>query len=96
MQRMDSDKLKYAISIAKGYNCAEAVYYVLYYLDKIYHDGYEEEALNELAINDNSFIFKYGEKDFGRAIKWKKAFFQRLFSLNNKDELESIPNYLKI
>lgn len=96
LHNMNSESIDEAIEIAKKYRLEKAVYYTLFYLNQIYSDGYELEAMKNLNISDDSFIYTYGAKDFGENVTWKKSFWQRIFSNNNRDELTDKPKYLGI
>ncbi|MNO60343.1 hypothetical protein D3C76_509500 [compost metagenome] len=93
LQIMTTDDLQEAIDFAKIYGIQKAVYFTLFYLNLIYTDGYEEEMLNQLSIDDNEFLNYFGEKDFGYSLKWSKSFWDRMFSDSNKDEITETPKY---
>lgn len=96
LQKMTPESINEAIEFAKKYRLEKALYYTLFYLNQIYSDGYEVTAMKRLDISDDSFLFLYGSKDFGENIAWKKSFWQRMFSNNNRDELIDKPKYLNI
>ncbi|MFS0870425.1 nucleotidyltransferase family protein [Paenibacillus xylanilyticus] len=73
---------------AKDLLATEALFYSFYYLDYLYDEHYSDELQPILNIRDETFLEKYGELDYGSAVKWKKSFVERFFSLSNADELE--------
>lgn len=92
--KMTEQSLHEAIqkAIQLGHN--HAMYYSLYCLKFVYNDGYEEEQMRRLHVSDESFINFFGGKDFVYSKEWKKSIWQRLFSIDNKDELEGVsPKY---
>ncbi|MOA36869.1 hypothetical protein D3C78_1584170 [compost metagenome] len=58
-------------------------------MDYIYGDCYSPQIQHLLGIDDTQFLSAYGEMDYGAAATWRKSFAERLFSLDNKDELEN-------
>jgi len=96
IQKMDESALEESVQFAKEYGLERAIYFTLYYLNEIYADGYENKIMNKLDLDNNSFLNTYGERDFGKGIIWKKSFWQRMFSDNNKDELNTLPKYYQL
>jgi hypothetical protein len=92
---MDKQSLKESIIFAQKYNLEKSLFYTLYYLKEIYDDGYEYELLDLLNVNDTNFLNYFGEYDLSSELKWKKTFWERVFSENNKDELKDEKTYLK-
>lgn len=96
LQKLNQQEIDNAIKFANEHNLTKAVYFTLYYLNEIYNDGYELEIMKELNISDESFIYMFGNKDYGKDLKWKKTFWERLFADDNNDELKHNPRYLSI
>ncbi|MDI9216427.1 nucleotidyltransferase family protein [Clostridium tertium] len=94
LNKLSKQDIREAIEFSKRYGLEKAVYFTLYYLKEIYNDGYEIELMEQLSIEDNEFINTFGNKDYGKDLEWKKDFWQRLFSNDNKDELQELPRYL--
>ncbi|SCZ09497.1 nucleotidyltransferase domain-containing protein [Alkaliphilus peptidifermentans] len=95
LQKMEDKSLERAIEFAKNYKMEEAIYYTLYYLRKLYNDGYETNVISKMDIS-HKVLDSFGENDYGTSHKWNKTFLQRLFALNNLDELSKEPNYMKV
>lgn len=96
LQKMNADSIAKAITFAKKYGLEKAVYFTIYFTKKIYNDGYEDDILNSLNIEDETFLYQFGEKDYGKPQQRKKDFFESLFSDNNRDEIDDVPNSLKL
>lgn len=90
---MDNASLNKAIEFAKKNDFEEAIYYTIYYLKEIYNDGYEQELLDYINIEDSSFIHHFGEREYGKKLTWNKSFWQRMFSEDNRDELKEDPKF---
>ncbi|MGE6631462.1 nucleotidyltransferase domain-containing protein [Bacillus sp. NPDC077027] len=85
--QLDWDALqKRAIEVGAN----EALYYTFTFLDELYHEHYVDK-IKLLHINDQSFLEGYGMNDYGSSKVWKKSFVERFFSLDNRDEIEEIP-----
>ncbi|MCD1258892.1 nucleotidyltransferase family protein [Paenibacillus athensensis] len=93
---MNEEQLRNAVAFAKDTGLEKAVYFTLYYLKEIFDDGYEEQLLQEFEFSDTSFLYTYGQKDYGHTVAWKKGFWERLFSDTNKDELQKDAKYAAI
>lgn len=96
LNKMNKNSFEELIRFSLKYNLNEALYYTFFYLKEIYNDGYESQVLGSLNIEDDRFLFSYGEKDYKREILWKKTFWQRLFSMGNEDEIDEMPEWMGI
>lgn len=92
---MSKEDIENAIKFANENNLQKAIYFTIYYLKLLYNDGYESEYLKLIDIDELSFINKFGEDDFDNAFEWKKSFYDRLFTLNNKDELKDKEKFIE-
>lgn len=86
--KMKDDDLKQAIERAQIYNCKEAVYFSIYYLEEIYRDHMFDDYISKIELSNTEFLHSYGQREFGEAQIWKKDFIDRLF-MDNMDELET-------
>lgn len=94
---MNEQDLKNAIEFAKRYHLLNALYYTVYHLMLVYNDGYEKAFLQCCGIEDTVFLNTYSESNSASNNKmFRKAFKDRLFSCGNHDELDDLPNYLKL
>lgn len=87
--------LDYVIKFADNYMFQKHIYFTLYCLNLIYHDGYEESFMERLKIEDEIFINTFGDNTKQENKVFKKSFWDRLFSCNNADELNSLPQYFE-
>ena len=93
LQKMNTASIAKAIQFAKNYNLEKALYFTIYFTREIYNDGYETEILKSLDIEDETFLYQFGEKDYDELQTRKKDFWTSLFSDNNRDELSQAPKY---
>lgn len=93
LQKMNSDSIAKTIQFAKKYNLEKALYFTIFFTREIYRDGYETDILTSLNINDEEFMYQFGEKDYDEVQTRKKDFWTSLFSENNKDEIAQQPKY---
>lgn len=91
---MNTKEIDEAIEFSKRYGIEKAVYFSCYYLGVVYNEDYSI-ILNHYNFEDTDFLYQFGEKDFGKTMTWKKSFMDRLFAINNLDELESKQDYIK-
>lgn len=91
LQKMDEKAKENAIEFAKKYGLEKTIYFTLYYLKAIYNDGYEDELMKKLNIENNDFIFEYS--DGRETMKRKKEFWNSFFDENNKDEITQESKY---
>ena len=96
LQKMDKSSLSKAISFAKKHNLQKAVYFTVYFLREIFNDGYEAELLSSLDLDDESFLYQFGEMDYEEVQTRKKDFWTSIFSDNNRDEVEKNPKYAEL
>ena len=93
LHKMNDERLKNAIEFAKKYNLENAVYFVLYYLDIIYGDGYEKEWMAKLEINNDSFVHMFGDDSKEKKYVRRKEFWDSFFDSDNSDEIVNKPKY---
>jgi hypothetical protein len=60
----------------------------------VYNEDYSF-ILNRYQFESVDFLYQFGEKDFNEKLTWKKDFMDRLFAVNNLDELESKQDFVK-
>ncbi len=92
LQKMDADSIAKSIRFCKKHSLEKAMYFTIYFTREIYNDGYEIDILKSLDIQDESFLYQFGEKDYNELQTRKKDFFTSLFS-NNQDEITQTPKY---
>lgn len=63
------------------------LYFVLYHVMQIFEDGYEEKVLEQLGIQDTSFLYTFGANTNKASRVYKTDFLTRLFSCGNEKEL---------
>lgn len=93
LHKMDDISLTKAIEFAKKYHLEEPVYFVLYYLDILYGDGYEKEWMERLVIENDSFVHTFGDDSNEKKYVRKKEFWDSFFDNNNSDEIMNKPKY---
>ncbi len=93
IQKMTGSTIEKAIRFAKKHKLEKAIYFTVYFLREIFSDGYETGILEALDIEDETFLFQFGEKDYGKAVDRKKDFWQSLFDNNNLDEITVPPKF---
>lgn len=93
LQKMNKELLLKAIAFGEKYNLQKAIYFTLFFLKEIYNDGYEQELLTLLNIDDTSFLYKFSEGDITLSNTRKKDFWTSIFAESNKDEIMSTPKY---
>lgn len=96
MNVMSSENIEKAIQFSKKHHLEKAVYFTVYFLKEIYNDGYEDEILKSLGIDDLAFLYQFGENEFDEIQTRKKDFWTSLFSENNIDEITIDPKYNRI
>lgn len=84
---MKQNDFEQAIVFAKKHSLGKAVYYTLWYLNQIYHDGYEKELLEQIHIDDFEFLVSFEKTGDGGTKVWMKSFWERMFSGYNLDEI---------
>lgn len=93
IQQMNNNDINEALEFATKYSLQKQVYYTAYILNLIYHDGYEKCIMDKLALDDLSFLEKFGDNTLNENQKFKKNFWDRLFSCSNSDELDNKPTF---
>ena len=96
LQKMDKETMAKALGFAEKHHLRKAIYFTLYFLREIYNDGYETELLQLLNIEDESFLYQFGEMDYAEAQTRKKDFWTSIFDDNNRDEVSSNPKYKEL
>ena len=75
---------------AKKYDLQDEVYLTLFYLNKIYNDGYEESWMEKLVLSQNFCEDTFGTKIGEDNISFNKSFWDRIFSCYNHDEIPDL------
>lgn len=90
---MTENDFNRALDIAEeeGGNLLKAIHFTLFYLNEIFQDGYEQDLISRCKIDDNEYL-----QCFNESVKFKKNFWERLFSYSNVEELKETPKYLKL
>lgn len=90
---MTENDFNMALDIAEeaGGSLLKAIHYTLFYLNEIFQDGYEQDLISRCKISDNEYLKYFNENE-----KFKKSFWERLFSYSNAEELKDTPKYLKL
>ena len=84
---MDDSDFETVIGFAERHSLNKAIYYTLWYLNQIYHDGYEQKILERIRVENTDFLYTFGKTDETQTQVWKKNFWERLFSGYNLDEI---------
>jgi len=87
LQFMDDSDFETVIGFAERHSLNKAIYYTLWYLNQIYHDGYEQKILERIRVENTDFLYTFGKTDETQTQVWKKNFWERLFSGYNLDEI---------
>lgn len=90
IKHRDEINIEEFVCFVKKYNLEQAIYYGVYYLKMIYDDGYEDEILDKLLLDDLSFLNQYENHLNKEICEWKSGFFERMFSSDNMSELKEI------
>ena len=93
LQKMNSESINKAVQFAKKHKLEKAVYFTVYFTREIYNDGYETEILQSLNMEDETFLYQFGENDSNELQMRKKDFWTSLFSDHNRDEIKEPPKY---
>lgn len=78
------------IELCFKYELREEIYLALYYLKMVYGDGYEDEWMESLRIENDDFLNNYGTRIKEENVVFKKGFWERFFSCCNLDEIDAI------
>lgn len=81
---------------AREFDAIKALYYSLYYSFMVFDDYEYLNLLEKIEIDDLEFMNSFGMHEWGECFKWKKGFYERLFSQSNEDELEEKPEVILI
>ena len=92
---MDKEDMNRAIKRARIYDCQEAVYFSLYYLEDIYKDHMYKDYISIFDISNTEFLHNYGKREFGENQTWRKDFIERLF-MDNRDELKGKKEFFNL
>lgn len=96
LKKMDEIAIQRAIEFSKRHNLQKAVYFTMYFVREIYHDGYETDILKQLDIQDESFLYEFGENEYEEVRVRKKDFWTSLFAENNIDEIDQAPSFVEL
>lgn len=72
------------------YQVEEAFYLTFYCLKEIFGDGYEDEVLSRLNIDDKSIISTYGQRDYGETKEYTGGILGRLFDCQMALTVQSV------
>lgn len=89
LKMMNENDIKEAIDFAKQQDIKEAIFFTVYYLKELYEDGYEEDILSQLNVDNTDFLSEYKSIGNKESIRWIKSFWERLSSDTNIDELDN-------
>ena len=93
MNKMDKRSMNAALKFAAKHKVERAVYFTLHFLEIIYNDGYERAVLQQLNIEDEDFIYLFGENEYVETKRRKKAFWNSFFDPDNTEELAEKTKY---
>lgn len=93
MNKMDKQSMDNALKFAVKHKLEKAVYFTLHFLGIIYNDGYEQDCLKQLNIEDEEFIYSFGENEYAETKRRKKAFWNSFFDPDNTEELAEKTKY---
>lgn len=84
MSQSDMDK---TVSFAKKHKYEKQLYYTMFFLNAIYCDGYECDIMDRCDILDDAFLHSFGRTTLLDDGIYKKDFWMRIFTCNNRDEI---------
>ena len=84
---VSKDDMNAMIGFAKKYNLEKAVYYTFHWLELVYNDGYENDILDCLDIDELEFLATFGKNINDDGNKFRHTELQRLFSCDNMEIL---------
>lgn len=90
----DKDLIE-TIEFCNRHNLNEALYYTIFFLEKIYGDGYEKKILDMIQIDDKTFLNTFGDSTIDNTFTYQKDIIERFFSCGNVDELIEKPKYFE-
>lgn len=76
----DLDEL---VCFAKKYGVERQVYYTMFFLDILYADGYEKRVMAKLGIENDFFLYTFGENTHKDDQVISIGIFERLFACGN-------------
>lgn len=85
---MNDSDFETVIDFSERHSLNKAVYYTLWHLNQIYHDGYEKKIMDRIMIEDTNFLYTFGKTEKTQTQVWQKDFWERLFSGYNLDEIK--------
>lgn len=91
---MSEENFIEAYNFAKKYNVVDAIFYCLYYIKLIYNDEFVDKYLTRIECKNNEILNRFGEDDLGKVIQWKSSFFERMFAISNREELEQNSDFI--
>ena len=91
----EENVLPEVIELAKRFSCEKAIYYTMHILSQVYHDGYEQEVMDLLDIEDTTFLNTFGDSTLTDTQTFKKGFWERFFACGNFDELTETPKLIQ-
>lgn len=80
------------VKLCFQYDLSNEIYLALYYLKMVFNDGYEDNWMMALKVEDNSFVNKFGTQVGHDNIVFRKSFWERFFSCYNLDEIPDLDN----
>ena len=78
------------VKFAKKYSLQEEVYFALYYLYLVYRDEFVVNWMEDLNIEDSSFIDQFGKLGHEPDSVFKKTTWERIFSCYNLDDIRQL------
>lgn len=91
MQATTNNDLKELVCFAKKHGFEQQVYFTMLFLAVIYNDGYEEEVLADLGIENESFIYTFGDNTFDNRQKYDLSIADRLFACGKMKDFINSP-----
>lgn len=91
----EENVLPSVIELAKRFACEKAIYYTMHTLSQVYHDGYEQEVMDSLNVEDTTFLNTFGDSTLTDTQTFKKGFWERFFACGNFDELTEMPKLIQ-
>lgn len=93
IDRYDFEK---TLAFCKKYGFEKQLYFTFYHLNRIFNDGYEDDVLKEVPMDDLSFLTAYGNKSNIDEHEWETDFIDRMFEGYNADQTKSKPLFFEI
>ena len=73
------------MAIKKGYQ--RAIYFAIYVGEQLYGKMCCFDYKKELGVQNDEFLYEYGEREYGMKLKWRDSFMNRLFE-GSCDEMD--------